>query len=184
MKKTISIAMAVICVLSILSACGSSGGTAENESTITAEKQSSEDYVVRSVKWGMSRDEVMAAENDDVSEQKGKATELYYDVRMFDVTFKLHYNFKNQKLESINYTASISSTDLAYDLADNITKTLNEKYGKPHESDMDSALDGTQIWLTTDTKIKLWVRENEGKTNFIITYTPSSEGNKSDNSNL
>lgn len=187
MKKIISVIMALTLVCTALTACGSAASEQEQPAAeSTQQSEQAEDggsYVLRKVRWGMTRDEVMASEGDDGSGQQ-RLTELHYsNVRMYDVDFILDYYFKSQKLVNASYRATISSPELASELGQNLFDGLTEKYGS-YESHEETSID-TYIWYSDDTEIKLSKsKSDDGMTFYMIDYNPSDKKSKNDNGNL
>lgn len=184
MKKAISIVTAIICALSMFSACGNSETAPESNTSISTEEQG-DDYVIRNVKWGMSMEEVKSAETAELKNEEEDKSLRYKNIEMFGQKFDLVYSFTLAKgLHTAVYSSPNVLKDEGEKLEISILETLTEKYGK---SEYNSALN-QYIWYSNGTKISLYrgiPEESENLVFFRIWYTIDENADKkSDNGNL
>ena len=92
MKKIISAALAILCTLSLLTACGNSEAQTGAEVSTSAEEQSVP-HSFRNVDWGMTIDEVKAAETAEFESEKENKSLRYKNIEMFGQKFDLTYAF-------------------------------------------------------------------------------------------
>ena len=95
MKKIISAVLAVMCVMSVFSACGSEAApnTEVSVSESVSEEEQSSDSVIRNIKWGMSIDEVKSSETAEFDSEKENKSLRYKNIDMFGQKFDLTYAF-------------------------------------------------------------------------------------------
>lgn len=185
MKKIISAALAVLCALSVFTACGNSGGTStETEQSASAEEQST-DCVIRNVKWGMTIDEVKAVETAELESEKEDKSLRYKNIDMFGQKFDLVYSFSYARgLETAAYASPNLLEREAEELEKSIINALNEKYGKGEAGSPLYEL----VWYSNGTKIglsKFVPEESANLTFFVIRYEKDENlAQKSDNGNL
>lgn len=186
MKKIISTLLAVVCVLSVFTACGSNNSGAESgaESSVSTDGDNG-DYVIRNVKWGMSVDDVKSAETAELESEEEDKNLRYKNIDMFGQKFELIYSFSYAKgLKSAVYASPNVLEDEAKELEKSIVDTLTEKYGK---AEVGGGLYDL-VWHSGDTQIsfiKGTPEESVNLTFFRIWYEKDdSAAQKSDNGNL
>lgn len=183
MKKIISAALAILCTLSLLTACDNSETQTDAEISTSAEEQSVT-HSFRNVDWGMTIDEVKAAETAELEAEKENKSLRYKNIEMFDQKFELVYAFSISKgLESAVYASPNLLDNEADPLGDLIMSTLNEKYGK---SEYEKGLN-RYTWYSDDTRIEFYIgtpQESDNLTYFRIWYYFDDSEKRSDNGNL
>ncbi len=187
MKKIISAVLAVMCVMSVFSACGSEAApnTEVTVSESVSEEEQSSDSVIRNIKWGMSIGEVKSSETAEFDSEKENKSLRYKNIDMFGQKFDLTYAFD---VSDGLYSAVYGSPDLMPDdaaaLQKSIIDTLTEKYGKGEDGSPLYDL----IWYSGDTKISLFIgtpKDNDTLTYFRIWYQKDDDAaSRSDNGNL
>ena len=183
MKKIIFATLAILCTLSLLTACGNSETQTGTETAISTEEHSAT-HSFRNVDWGMTIDEVKAAETAELEAEKENKSLRYKNIEMFDQKFELVYAFSISKgLESAVYASPNLLDNEAAPLGESIISTLNEKYGK---SEYEKGLN-RYTWYSDDTRIELYIgtpQESENLTYFRVWYYFDDSSKRSDNGNL
>ena len=184
MKKIISAALAILCTLSLLTACGNSEAQTGAEVSTSAEEQSVP-HSFRNVDWGMTIDEVKAAETAEFESEKENKSLRYKNIEMFGQKFDLTYAFDiSDGLYSAVYGSPNILNDEAKSIENSIIDTLTEKYGK---GDTSNSL-YNYVWYSGDTKISLYIGTAEESVNltfFRIWYEFDSKADqRNDNGNL
>lgn len=184
MKKIMSTALAILCTLSLLTACGNSETQTGTEVSTSAEEQSVI-HSFRNVDWGMTIDEVKAVETAELESEKEDKSLRYKNIDMFGQKFDLVYSFSYARgLETAAYGSPNLLEREAEELEKSIINTLNEKYGKGEAGSPLYEL----VWYSNGTKISLYrgiPEESENLVFFRIWYTIDENADKkSDNGNL
>lgn len=185
MKKIISTLLAVVCVLSVFTACGSNNEAKANPDASVSSEAQNGDCVIRNVKWGMTIDEVKSVETAELESEKEDESLHYKNIDMFGQKFELIYSFSYARgLKSAVYASPNVLEDEAKELEKSIVDTLTEKYGKAESGEPLYDL----VWHSGDTKISLFKgtpEESANLTFFRIWYEKDdSAEQRSDNGNL
>lgn len=185
MKKIISTLLAVVCVLSVFTACGSNNEAKANPDASVSSEAQNGDCVIRNVKWGMTIDEVKAVETAELESEKEDKSLRYKNIDMFGQKFDLVYSFSYARgLETAAYGSPNLLEREAEELEKSIINTLTEKYGKGEAGGPLYEL----VWYSNGTKIGLSKgvpEESANLTFFVIWYEKDENAaQKSDNGNL
>ncbi len=146
MKKIFAI---VLCSLFIFSACNSTNDTENSVSSESNTKNTSAPSAVtvenpdfRTVKWGMTKDEVIACEGSPdkenfIGEKGGSSYRIgYNNISVVDYATDLYYYFEDDKLYSAEYEFTCNGkTDLQiHNMYITIRDEYIGKYGNPIDS--------------------------------------------------
>lgn len=172
MKKLISLLLAVVLCITVLSACGDSAGDSTG---------------LRDIKWGMSRSEVRKLETaefvgaddayirfyDDDTDQPivylgvntNNKVDLWYYFNSEDTLYKIEYRLSNKKLSDNSYL--------------HVKALMNDLYGNPYSEDVIDPEDEntrSSSWKNAKSDITLTYHGGaEGKTHTMyVTFLPNN----------
>lgn len=110
---------------------------------------SAENYDVRNVRWGMSKEEVKKREKAELTDEENNV--LYYKTMLFGHDYELWYIFDDDRLVEAQYGNLFSERKYEEDF-EKARKLLTKKYGKPHLTMNDGKV---CVWKHKHTEVSL-----------------------------
>ncbi len=107
--------------------------------------EQSENYDVRSVRWGMTKDEVVKIEGNDPVETASDRVR-YSDVDMGRFSVNVSYSFSSNQLNKVDIAISSTKGLASSRSFDALEAVLKQRYGNASEV--------TNIWATAEKKLR------------------------------